>query len=159
MQLRWKIGSSMTIALMIAALPAAADTLRSEVAFNNGIAEATASQPAGGIEVAYQITLQGGELDGCTVDVVEALHPRDEGAWGIFDIEGEVSDGGRFAYASSGAWDGAGFHAAGDIKGGSGSGAFEGIAGRGAQLGGGASEASEGTLDIFYALVFATDED
>jgi hypothetical protein len=26
--------------------------------------------------------LQGGDLDGCAVDVVEQLYGRDEGAWG-----------------------------------------------------------------------------
>jgi hypothetical protein len=152
------VWSSIAIAL-VAAVPAAAETLRSEVAFNNAIGEPTANQPVGGIEVAYQIELQGGDLDGCTVDVVEALHPREEGAWGIFDIEGEVNcTGGGFAYTSSGAWDSNGFHAAGDIKDGSGSGDFAGISGRVAQLGGGASGADDDTLDISYTLVFATGE-
>ena len=99
---------------MIAATPAAADTLKSGVAFNNGIGKKTATQPANGVEVAYQITLQGGDLDGCTVDVVEQLYGRDEGGWGIFDIAGDVKcDRGGFSYTSSGAWDGNGFHAAG----------------------------------------------
>ena len=46
--------------------------------------------------------------------------------WGLFDIAGEVTcaDGG-FDYTSSGAWDGNGFHAAGNIVDGSGSGRFE----------------------------------
>ena len=63
--------------------------------------------------------------------------------------------GGGFAYTSSGAWDGNGFHASGDIKDGSGSGNFEGIAGRIAQLGGAAAAAAaaDGTLDISYELV------
>lgn len=145
------------LAALLAAWPASADTLRSPVAFNNGIGEQTANQPEGGVEVAYQVTLEGGDLDGCTVDIVEVLLPREDGAWGIFDIAGDVScDDGGFSYTSSGAWDGNGFHAAGDIESGSGSGEYEGISGRVAQLGGGASDAGDGTLDISYDLVFDT---
>jgi hypothetical protein len=144
---------------LIAAAPAYADTLKSGVAFNTGIGEKTADQPMDGVEVAYQITLQGGDLDGCTVDIVESLHGRDEGAWGIFDIAGDVScDRGGFSYTSSGAWDGNGFHAAGEIEEGSGSGDFEGISGRVAQLGGGGANAGDGTTDISYDLVFDTVE-
>jgi hypothetical protein len=145
------------IAAMIAAPPATAETLKSGVAFNNSIGEKTANQPAGGVEVAYQVTLKGGDLDGCTVDVVEALYGRDDGAWGIFDIAGDVTcDRGGFSYTSSGAWDGNGFHAAGEIEDGSGSGEFEGVTGRVAQLGGGAADAGNGTFDISYDLVFDT---
>ena len=144
---------------MIAAAPAYADTLKSGVAFNTGIGEKTADQPMNGVEVAYQITLQGGDLDGCTVDVVESLYGRDEGAWGIFDIAGDVTcDRGGFSYTSSGAWDGNGFHAAGEIEEGSGSGEFEGISGRVAQLGGAGAAAGDGTTDISYDLVFDTAE-
>ena len=144
-------------AAMIAATPAAGDSLKSDVAFNNGIGKKTATQPADGVEVAYQITLQGGDLDGCTVDIVESLYGRDDGTWGIFDIAGDVKcNRGAFAYTSSGAWDGNGFHAAGDIEDGSGSGDFEGIKGRVAQLGGGAADAGNGTFDISYDLVFDT---
>jgi len=147
------------IAALLAATPASADTLKSGVAFNNGIGEKTANQPANGVEVAYQITLQGGDLDGCTVDIVEQLYGRDEGAWGIFDIAGDVScDRGGFSYTSSGAWDGKGFHAAGEIVDGSGSGEFEGISGRVAQLGGAGSDAGDGTFDIAYDLVLDTAE-
>jgi hypothetical protein len=146
-------------AATIAAAQAAADTLKSGVAFNNGIGEKTANQPADGVEVAYQITMKGGDLDGCTVDVVEALYGRDGGAWGIFDITGDVTcDRGGFSYTSSGAWDGNGFHAAGKIEDGSGSGDFEGITGRVAQLGGRAADAGNGTFDISYDLVFETSE-
>jgi hypothetical protein len=142
--------------LSIAAAPAFADTLKSGVAFNTGIGQKTASQPADGVEVAYQVTLKGGDLDGCTVDIVEQLRPREEGAWGLFDIKGDVSCGdGGFGYASAGAWDGNGFHAAGDIVEGSGSGKFENIAGRVAQLKGGAA-AGDGTTNISYDLVFDT---
>lgn len=154
MQRQRELLGTAAVVAMLAAAPVLADTRKSGVAFNNGIAEATASQPAGGVEVAYQVVLEGGELDGCTVDIVEALHGRDEGAWGIFDIAGEVScaDGG-FAYTSSGAWDGNGFHAAGAIVAGSGRGGFEGIAGRVAQLGGAAAAAGDGTYDVSYELV------
>jgi hypothetical protein len=139
--------------------PACAETLRSGVAFNNGIGEKTANQPANGVEVAYQITLEGGDLDGCTVDIVEQLYGRVEGAWGIFDIAGDVKcDRGGFSYTSSGAWDGKGFHAAGNIEDGSGSGDFEGISGRVAQLNGGGADAGNGTFDISYKLVFDTTE-
>jgi hypothetical protein len=147
------------IAAIFAATPVLADTLRSGVAFNNGIGEKTASQPADGVEVAYQVTLDGGDLDGCTVDIVEQLTPRDEGAWGFFDIRGDVEcDRGGFSYTSSGAWDGNGFHAAGNIEDGSGTGDFEGISGRVAQLQGAGADAGDGTFDISYDLVFDTAE-
>jgi hypothetical protein len=159
MQPRYTLLCAATIAAMVAAGPAFADTLKSGVAFNNGIGEKTASQPADGVEVAYQITLKGGDLDGCTVDIVEQLYGRDEGAWGIFDIAGDVKcDRGGFSYTSSGAWDGNGFHAAGAIEDGSGRGEFEGISGRVAQLGGGGADAGDGTFDISYDLVFDTAE-
>jgi hypothetical protein len=145
------------IALMMAAAPTSADTLKSGVAFNNGIGQKTASQPVDGVKVTYQITLQGGDLDGCTVDVVEQLRPREEGAWGLFDIKGDLTcDAGGFAYTSSGAWDGNGFHAAGDIVEGSGSGQFQDLSGRVAQLKGGGADAGDGTANISYDLVFDT---
>jgi hypothetical protein len=157
MRLRHTFLGTAAVAAMIAITPAAADTLKSGVAFNNGIGKKTASQPANGVEVAYQITLKGGDLDGCTVDVVEQLYGRDEGAWGLFDIAGDVScERGGFSYTSSGAWDGNGFHAAGEIEEGSGSGEFENIAGRVAQLNGGGADAGNGTFDISYDLVFDT---
>jgi len=143
--------------LAMIAAPAFADTLKSGVAFNTGIGKETPDQPADGVSVAYQITLEGGDLDGCTVDIVESLYGRDEGAWGIFDIAGDVKCGdGGFAYTSSGAWDGNGFHAAGHIEDGSGGGEFEDISGRVAQLKGGAADAGDGTFDISYDLVFDT---
>jgi hypothetical protein len=147
------------VSLMMAATPASAETLKSGVAFNNGIGEKTANQPADGMEVSYQITLKGGDLDGCTVDIVEQLRPREEGAWGLFDIEGDVTcDDGGFSYTSSGAWDGNGFHAAGDIVDGSGTGRFENASGRVAQLNGGAAGAANGTADISYDLVIDISE-
>lgn len=154
MSMRAYLTSTAAIAALTTIGSASAETLRSNVAFNNSIGEKTANQPANGAEVAYQITLQGGDLDGCTVDIVESLYGRDEGAWGIFDIAGTVTcGGGGFAYISSGAWDGNGFHASGTIEDGSGSGDFEGIAGRIAQLGGGAAKADDGGFNISYELV------
>ncbi|MES9863296.1 MAG: hypothetical protein ABW157_11445 [Candidatus Thiodiazotropha sp. LLP2] len=134
---------------------ASAESSHSKIAFNNGIGVKTANQPANGAKVAYQVKLQGGELDGCTVDITEALYGRDGGSWGIFDISGDVNcTRGAFTYTSSGAWDSNGFHAAGDIKEGSGSGDFKGLTGRVAQLGGAAVAATSGngTLDISYQL-------
>ncbi len=141
---------------MVTTTSASAEALRSKVAFNTGIGEKAADQPANGVKVAYQVNLQGGDLDGCTVDIIESMYGRDEGSWGIFDIAGDVScTSGAFAYTSSGAWDGNGFHASGDIEEGSGRGDFEGIAGRIAQLGGTAVPAAvgDGTLDVSYELV------
>jgi hypothetical protein len=159
MQSQRLVISAAAIAVMMAAVPASAETLRSNVAFNNGIGQKTAAQPADGLEVTYQITLQGGELDNCKVDIVEQLRPREEGAWGLFDIKGDLScDDGGFGYASSGAWDGNGFHAAGNIVDGSGSGRFEDVSGRVAQLKGGGADAGDGTANISYELVFDTPE-
>jgi hypothetical protein len=145
---------STAIATTLMVTPAFADTQKSAVAFNTSIGEKTASQPADGVQVAYQITLKGGDLDGCTVDIVESLHGREEGAWGIFDIAGDVKcDRGGFSYTSSGAWDGNGFHAAGTVEDGSGSGDFDGLSGRIAQLKGGGADAGDGTFNISYDLV------
>ncbi len=82
---------TMALAAALLAPPVSAKTLRSNVAFNTGIGKKTASQPMNGVQVAYQITLKGGDLNGCKVDVIEDLHPRNEGAWGIFDIAGKVN--------------------------------------------------------------------
>lgn len=141
-----------TAATCFVAGSVAADTMRVEVAFNNGIAQKTDNQPEGGVEVSYQIPLKGGDLDGCIADIVEALHPREEGAWGIFDIVGKVTcEDGGFSYNSSGAWDGAGFHASGAFD--NGSGKFENTQGRVAQLGGSVADAGDGTLNVAYSLV------
>jgi hypothetical protein len=146
--------SAVSIAILAAASPAGAQPMKSKVAFNNNIGKQTPDQPAGGKTVSYQIPLSGGELNGCTVKIVESLYGREEGNWGIFDIAGDVScaDGG-FSYTSSGAWDGNGFHAAGMIKDGSGTGKYKGISGRIAQLGGAGSKAPEGGFNISYDLV------
>lgn len=152
-------GTSVVTAMMIGTAPASVDVLKSPVAFNNGVGEKTANQPADGVEVSYRITLSSGDLDGCTVDIVELLVPRDQGAWGFFDIAGDVKcERGGFSYTSSGAWDGNGFHAAGKIADGSGSGDFQGISGRVAQLGGGGADGGDGTLNISYDLLFDTAE-
>lgn len=142
-------------ALAVAGISTAeAKAMRSAVAFNTGIAKKTANQPADGVEVAYQITLKGGELDGCKVDIVEQLRPRDEGKWGFFDIAGKAAcANGGFSYLSAGSWDGNGFHAAGTIT--EGTGSFSGK-GRIAQLGGGGKSAADGTTDISYELVVDT---
>lgn len=141
-----------TALAVLATVPVSAETLRAAVAFNNGIGQKTASQPANGVEVAYQIKLKGGALDGCTVDIVEALHPREEGAWGIFDIAGKAKCAdGTFDYLSSGAWDGNGFHAAGSVTGGTGS--FDGAKGRVAQLNGAGAAAGDGTTNLSYDLL------
>jgi hypothetical protein len=42
--------STATVTAMISAKPAAAETLKSGVAFNTGIGEQTANQPADGVE-------------------------------------------------------------------------------------------------------------
>lgn len=140
----------------ITASPTYAAIIKSSAAFNTGIGKKTESQPNNGVQVAYQITLKGGDLDGCTVDVVESLFGREEGAWGVFDIAGDLKcqDGG-FSYTSSGSWDANGFHAAGAIKDGSGSGKFEGVSGRVAQ-GGAGKMAADGTTDISFNIVFDT---
>ena len=154
MRFAFLLTGALSVAILGFASPAGAEAMKSKVSFNNSIGKEHGKQPAGGKTVAYQITLKGGELDGCTVDVVESLFGRDEGAWGIFDIKGDVKcSGGGFTYMSSGAWDGNGFHAAGDIKDGSGTGKFKGIKGRIAQLGGGASKADGGGMNISYELV------
>lgn len=150
MKLNIRVFSVVAAVTLMTITLASADALRSSVTFNNSIGEKTTDQPANGVQVAYQVTLQGGDLDGCTVDIIESLYVRDEGAWGIFDIAGNVNcTSGRFDYNSSGAWDGNGFHAAGDISEGSGSGDFEGISGRVVQLGG--AVAASG--DVSYELV------
>jgi hypothetical protein len=146
-----------TLCLSIAAFtdPAAAQAMKSKVAFNNSIAKKATDQPVGGTTVSYQIKLSGGELDGCAVDIVESLFGREEGKWGIFDIRGDVkcADGGGFSYTSSGSWDGNGFHAAGVIKEGSGTGKLKAIKGRIAQLGGSVSKGDGESFNIAYELV------
>ena len=160
MQSNGKLLAAAAAVLVIAATSSGhAETLRSNVAFNTSIGQMTADQPANGHQVSFQITLKGGDLDGCTVDVVESLYGREDGAWGIFDIAGDLKcERGGFSYTSSGAWDGNGFHAAGTIEEGSGSGDFEGVSGRVASLSGGAKPTEGGGADISYEIVFDTNE-
>jgi len=136
-----------------------ATTIRSPIAFNNASHEKTSRQPKNSAEFEYLRAVEDGDLAGCTINVVEALYGRDGGAWGIFDIEAAVTcSNGGFSYSSSGAWDGNGFHAAGTITDGSGTGDFAGASGRVAQLGGGVTPKDDGSLDVFYGLVIETAE-
>jgi hypothetical protein len=63
------------IAMTLAAASVSADTLRSEIAFNNGIAQETAEQPSDGVRIAYQV-VPTGDLQECTIDIFESLHPH-----------------------------------------------------------------------------------
>lgn len=137
----------------IAAGPAGADILRSATTFNTGVQQQADAQPADGVAVTYPITYSGGALDGCTAEVAETLYPRDEGSWGIYEVAADVAcaDGG-FAFTSSGSWDAKGFHGAGSVDEGSGTGSYEGLAGRLAQSGG-FSAAADNTQDITYEIM------
>lgn len=136
-----------------------ASTMRSAIAFNTAAHEKTSQQPENGAQFQYQVAVEEGDLAGCTMDVIEALYGREGGAWGIFDIEAAVTCAdGTFAYTSSGAWDGSGFHAAGTITDGSGTGKFDGASGRIAQLGGAVTPKDDGTRDVVYGLVIETAE-
>jgi hypothetical protein len=55
MQPRRPLLCTAALVAMFAAAPAYGDSLKSGVAFNNGIGEKTAHQPADGVEVAYQV--------------------------------------------------------------------------------------------------------
>ena len=92
------------------------------------------------------------------VSAIVGAPPREGSAWGIFYIMGKATcpGGGGFAYNIAGAWDSKGFHAAGNIVGGSGTGRFKGVQGRVALLGGSATPAVNGTADIAYELVVDT---
>ena len=139
-------------AVSIVAGPAAAETLRSETSFNTGVQQKAEQQPAGGMAVTYPVTYAGGGLDGCTADVQESLFPYEEGSWGIYEVAAKVAcDDGGFAFTSTGSWDAKGFHGAGRVTEGSGSGSYAGLAGRLAQSGT-ITPASEGTADIAYVI-------
>lgn len=139
------------VAIVVAA-PVGAETLRSETTFNTGAQTPAAEQPADGVAVTYPVAYSGGDLDGCTADVAETLYPRDEGSWGIYEVAAEVTcaDGG-FAFTSSGSWDAKGFHGAGGVTEGSGTGSYEGMSGRVAQSGAG-TDAANGTMDLSYDI-------
>jgi hypothetical protein len=144
--------SAAVAAATIFAGPVGADTLRSEAAFNTGIQQKAEQQPVDGVAVTYPVTFTGA-LDGCAAEIAETLYPRDEGSWGIFEVAGDVTCGdGGFAFTSTGSWDGKGFHAAGKVTEGSGSGSYAGLAGRLAQSGG-ATPAQDNSQDIAYEIL------
>jgi hypothetical protein len=142
-----------TVAAALLAGPSFAETLRSETTFNTGAQKPAAQQPADGVAVTYPVAYSGGDLDGCTAEVAENLYPRDEGSWGIYEVAADVTcaDGG-FAFTSSGSWDSKGFHGAGRVTEGSGTGSYEGLAGRIAQSGGFVPAAND-TSDISYEIL------
>ena len=103
----------------------------------------------------YPVILSGGELDGCRAQIAESVFPRDNGSWGVFQVEADVvCERGAFRFTSSGSWDGNGFHGAGRVYEGSGAGDFEDINGRVAQIGGKlVPAATDGTFDVGYELL------
>ena len=141
------------VVAVVVAGPAFAETLRSATTFNTGAQKPAEQQPADGVAVIYPVAYAGGDLDGCTAEVAESLYPRDEGAWGIYEVAAEVTcaDGG-FAFTSAGSWDAKGFHGTGRVTDGSGTGRFEGLAGRIAQSGGFAAAAND-TSDISHEIM------
>ncbi len=149
---------SLTVGLAVmlaAAAPTMAETLRSKVAFNTAIQKPAASQPAGGHAVTWDVKLSGGELDGCTASFVDNLFPRDNGSWGIFELEASVAcDKGAFRFTTTGSWDKNGFHGAGVISEGGRSGEFSQAEGRVAQIGARlVPAATAGTFDVTYELI------
>jgi len=143
------------VAIALIAGSANAETMRSRVAFNTAIQQLAPEQPPDGVAMNYPVTLSGGELDGCTAQIAESLFPRDNGSWGVFQVEADVAcDKGAFKFASSGSWDGNGFHGAGRVYQGSGAGNFENMDGRVAQIGGKLVPATKaGTFDVAYELL------
>ncbi|MFO1123776.1 MAG: hypothetical protein U1F47_15830 [Hyphomicrobiales bacterium] len=141
--------------LLAASAPAMAETLRSRVAFNTGIQKPAAEQPAGGMAVTWDVKLAGGELDGCTASLLDHLFPRDNGSWGIFELQGSVTcDKGTFKFTTTGAWDKNGFHGAGYISKDGRSGEFAQAEGRVAQVEVSFKPAATaGTFDASYDLV------
>lgn len=148
-------GSAVAVVAMLVAFPALAAAMRSDVVINTGSQVPASEQPAGGVAVTYLVTLAGGDLDGCKMAVTEQLFPRDEGAWGIFRVAADVAcEKGGFGFTSAGAWDASGFHGAGEVVPGSGSGSFDGFAARIAQIGSSMKPgAASGTTDISYVLL------
>lgn len=144
------------LAVVLAAVtPASAETMRSKVAFNTGIQKQAPTQPAGGFAKTWDVTLSGGELDGCTASIVDNLFPRDNGSWGTFEFEATVMCAkGAFKLNTSGAWDQNGFHGGGAISKDGRSGEFSQIEGRVAQIGARLVPGAEaGTFDVTYDLV------
>ena len=123
----WLAAGALIFALPSLAAPALAEPMRSRASFDTADQTPAAEQPADGTAVVYTAALDGGTLDACRLDVAEQLFPRDEGAWGIFQVATAVAcPNGGFRYTSTGAWDATGFHGAGRVEPGSGTGAFEG---------------------------------
>ena len=147
--------SAVATAAAIVAGPVGADTLRSETAFNTGIQQKAAEQPAGAVAVTYPVTYTSGDLEGCTAEIAETLYPYDEGNWGTYELAADVTcpDGG-FAFTSAGAWDAKGFHGAGKVTEGSGTGSYADLAGRLAQSGVGQA-AENNTMDLSYEILIA----
>lgn len=144
------VGLAVTVSVTLAS-NCFAETLVSEVAFNTGIQEMAAEQPPDGVSVTYPVS-PSGALEGCTAEVAETLYPRDEGAWGTYELLADVTCAeGGFAFSSAGSWDAHGFHGAGEITEGSGTGSYSGLTGRLAQSGG-LSAKEDGTADIAYIL-------
>lgn len=141
--------------VLAAAAPAAAETMRSKVAFNTGIQKPAPTQPADGMAKTWDVTLSGGELDGCTASIVDNLFPRDNGSWGTFEFEATVTCAkGGFKLNTSGAWDQNGFHGGGAISKDGRSGDYAQLEGRVAQIGVSFVPAAEaGTFDVSYDLV------
>lgn len=151
----WLAAGVLIFALPSIAAPALAEPMRSRASFNTAVQTPAAELPAGGAAVVYPAALDGGALDGCRMEVTEQLFPRDEGAWGIFQVATAVvcPDGG-FRYTSTGAWDATGFHGAGRVEPGSGTGAFEGLQARIAQIGSTLTPSDDkGNMDISFDLV------
>jgi hypothetical protein len=141
--------------LLAAASPAMAEVLRSKVAFNTAVQKPAASQPADGYAVTWNVTLSGGELDGCTASFIDSLFPRDNMSWGIFELEASVAcDKGAFKYSATGSWGKNGFHGAGFISNEGRSGEFSQAEGRVAMIDGTVvPAATAGTFDAAYDLI------
>ena len=147
---------SVGLAIMLAAAsPAAAEILRSKVAFNTAVQKPAANQPAGGYAVTWDVKLSGGELDGCTGSFSDVLYPRDNMSWGIFELAGSVTcDRGTFKFTSTGSWGKNGFHGAGLISKEGRSGDFAQAEGRVAMVDGTVMPAAAaGTFDASYDLI------
>lgn len=115
--------------------PVDADTLRFGGTFNSGSYQMAEQQPADGVTVNYPVAFTGA-LDGCTGQATETLYPRDEESWGIYEVADKVTcEDGGFAFTARGSWDSKGFHGAGEVTEGSGSGSYAGLAGPLAQSG------------------------
>ncbi|MCA8879353.1 MAG: hypothetical protein KDA73_05180 [Rhodobacteraceae bacterium] len=138
-----------------AVAPVTAQTMRSTASVSTAEQQPADQQPKDGVAVTYPVTLSGGDLDGCVAQIHENLFPRDDGAWGIYQVATDLGcENGGFKFVSAGAWDGSGFHGSGVVVPDSGTGDFEGLAARIAQIGGGLTPI-EGTKDlqIKYELI------